>query len=363
MPQSTSTASSVRGLAGAKRGAVLDAASQRGCSGVVARSPATVRWLLCGRGRPVSATAPRADYAVVLAEGRALVLHPDIEASRVESEERLEELGFRVETFPWHEGPEGALADLADGFASDDELEEAIRPLRMNLREEELDRYRAAGRAAADAMAETIQTVAPDWRELDAAGELAASCRRRGFVTPVVLAGGEGRQEVHRHPLPTDAPLGRHALLAVTAEREGLHVSLTRIVSFGPPPEALEGLVRISAEVDAAMLAASRPGVPVNEILDVAAKAYELHGFPEEWRRHHQGGIAGYSGREVFATPDDMTPLPPAGAVAWNPSVTGGGKSEDTALVTEDGIEVVTRTPELPELEFGGVARAGIFVR
>jgi hypothetical protein len=37
--------------------------------------------------------------------------------------------------------------------------------------------------------------------------------------------------------------------------------------------------------------------------------------------------------------------------VAWNPSVTGGGKSEDTALVTAAGIEVVTRTPDLPELE------------
>ncbi len=38
---------------------------------------------------------------------------------------------------------------------------------------------------------------------------------------------------MHRHPLPTEAPLGRHAL---TAERAGLHVSMTRIVSFGGSP-------------------------------------------------------------------------------------------------------------------------------
>jgi hypothetical protein len=31
--------------------------------------------------------------------------------------------------------------------------------------------------------------------------------------------------------------------------------------------------------------------------------------------------------------------------------VTGGGKSEDTALVTSAGVEVLTRTPSLPELE------------
>jgi hypothetical protein len=55
----------------------------------------------------------------------------------------------------------------------------------------------------------------------------------------------------------------------------------------------------------------------------------------------------------VFATPDDATVLPRACAVAWNPSVTGGGKSEDTALVTDAGVEVVTRTPQLPELDNG----------
>jgi len=39
--------------------------------------------------------------------------------------------------------------------------------------------------------------------------------------------------------------------------------------------------------------------------------------------------------------------------VAWNPSITGGGKSENTAFVTEAGVEVITRTPELGELQNG----------
>jgi Xaa-Pro dipeptidase len=103
--------------------------------------------------------------------------------------------------------------------------------------------------------------------------------------------------------------------------------------------------------VDAAVLGASRPGVTLGELFDVLARAYEERGFPEEWRRHHQGGLTGYRGREVFAVPGDPTRLPEACAVAWNPSVTGGGKSEDTALVTSAGVEVLTRTPSLPELE------------
>jgi Xaa-Pro aminopeptidase len=320
-----------------------------------------VRWLLVGRGRPVVFGV--AAYTVVVGPDETVVLHPDIEASRVTAEERLEELGVRVETFPWFEGPAAALGKVAPGFVAAAELEAEIGPLRRELRPEEVDRYRAATRDTAAAMVETLAAVTPDATELDAAAELGAACLRRGLSTPVLLAGGEGRQEVHRHPIPTGAPLGRHALLAVTAERAGLHVSITRLVSFGDPPAELARRVRVAAEVDAAMLVATRPGTPLGEILQVAADGYELRGFPEEWRHHHQGGITGYAGREVFATPGEETPLPSVGAVAWNPSVTGGGKSEDTALVTEDGVEILTRTPELPELELDGLLRPGILVR
>ena len=138
---------------------------------------------------------------------------------------------------------------------------------------------------------------------------------------------------------------------------------MTRIVSFGQPPAELVDRVRDAAEVDAAALAASRPGATLGEVFDVLARAYELQGYPDEWRRHHQGGLTGYRGREVFATPGEETVLPDAFAVAWNPSVTGGGKSEDTALASADGVEVITRTPELGELETAaGIARPAIVV-
>ena len=116
--------------------------------------------------------------------------------------------------------------------------------------------------------------------------------------------------------------------------------------------------MRMAAEVDATVLAANRPGRTLGEIFTVLQDAYARVGAPDEWRNHHQGGIAGYLGREVFATPRASTELPAACAVAWNPSVAGGGKSEDTVLVTRDGIEVVTRTAALDEIETeAGVAR------
>jgi Xaa-Pro aminopeptidase len=266
----------------------------------------------------------------------------------VETEERWEELGYESVPYPWFEGH--GLEETAP----------ALDEVRRELCDEELDRYRRAAGEAADAMRATLGFLSRESSEREAAAELARQAQLRDFFSPVILVAGEGRQRVHRHPLPTRARLGRHALLAITAEREGLHVSLTRLVSFGPPPEELARLVPLCAEVDAAFLAASRPGATLGEVFGAGANAYAEVGFPEEWRHHHQGGLTGYRGREVFGTPGERAGVPARAALAWNPSIAGGAKSEDTILVTADGLEVITRTPDLGELETSGLPRPAI---
>jgi Xaa-Pro aminopeptidase len=358
--QLTSTVSSAEALG--KRALARAAAADAGYETLVATSPATVRWLLCGRGRPVSSSSPQADYTVVLTPDDDVVLYPDNEASRVEAEERFEEIGFQPVSFPWHEGPRAVLEDLLDGRASlrNGELETWIAPVRRQLAPEELDRYRAAGTDVALAMIDSIHGLRSEMTEREVAAELAARLRGRGFFPAVLLVAGRDRQLRHRHPLPSDVPIGRHALLAVTAEREGLHVSMTRLVSFGPAPRKLRDLTRRASFVDAAALTASRPGRTLGEVFGRIEDAYAAHGFPGEWRLHHQGGLTGYLGREVFATPGEDTQIPDSAAVAWNPSIMGGAKSEDTAIITEGPVEVITRTPQLPEFDFGVLPRPAI---
>jgi Xaa-Pro aminopeptidase len=305
----------------------------------VTNDPADVRWLLCGRGRPVSAGS--SPYTVDVTEGAARVWYQDIERTRVESEERWEELGYEPAPYPWFEPPP-ALG-----------LTRHLQGLRLELGPEEVERYRRGASDAADALVDVLGTIHPEQRELDVAGALAGRLHALGFTTPVVLVGGEERAPVHRHPLPTEALVGRFGLIAFTAERDGLHTSMTRIVSFGAPPPALERVVEAAAEVDAAVLAEARPGRTLGDLLAVVIRAYDALGLPDEWRRHHQGGLTGYKGREVFAVPGDETVLPSTCVVAFNPSVTGGGKSEDTVLVRNGGVEVLTRTPALPELANG----------
>jgi Xaa-Pro aminopeptidase len=334
--------------AAGKRRLALEAAGTR----LATSRPADVRWLLCGRGRPVDAAAPSSPYTVVLEGGSARVLYQDLERSRVEAEERFEELGYEPVPYPWFE---------RQGL---EETPAALEVVRRELRREELERYRRAGAAAADAMRATLASLEPELTELEAAAELARQATLRGFFPPVLLVGGEERQPLYRHPLPTGAPLGRHALLAITAEREGLYVSLTRLVSFGPAPAELARLVAACAEVDASFLHASRPGATLGDVFAAGERAYAEQGFEGEWRLHHQGGLTGYRGREVFGTPGEPAVIPHAAAVAWNPSIAGGAKSEDTALVTGEGVEVITRTPELGELDTAaGIPRPAIVER
>ena len=89
------------------------------------------------------------------------------------------------------------------------------------------------------------------------------------------------------------------------------------------------------------MIAASVPGASLRDVLLAASDRYDAEGFPGEWELHHQGGLTGYAGREIFATPAETYRLQSDQALAWNPSITRV-KSEDTVLITADGAQILT---------------------
>jgi antitoxin VapB len=101
--------------------------------------------------------------------------------------------------------------------------------------------------------------------------------------------------------------------------------------------------------------------------MSAAIEQYGAEGFAEEWRLHHQGGLTGYGGREVFATRGEGHRLEPGQALAWNPSITRV-KSEDTVVVGEQGVpEILTSTRAWPQVEVelpgGRVSRPALLRR
>jgi antitoxin VapB len=115
-------------------------------------------------------------------------------------------------------------------------------------------------------------------------------------------------------------------------------------------PTELAERFQSAAQVNAALLDASRVGATSAELFGVAQAAYAAEGYPGEERFHHQGGPSGYGEREWVATPTGTEVVVNNQAFAWNPSIRGG-KTEDTVLLRDGKIEYLTATPELPVLQ------------
>ena len=138
-------------------------------------------------------------------------------------------------------------------------------------------------------------------------------------------------------------------MLVTCARRGGLIASLSRIVCAGSVPDELRRRTDAVARVNARLLAATRPGAVGSELYGTAAAAYADEGFEGEEHLHHQGGACGYRTRDWVAHPASAETVQVNQAFAWNPSITGT-KAEETCMASAEGVEILTTTPEWPQI-------------
>ena len=63
-----------------------------------------------------------------------------------------------------------------------------------------------------------------------------------------------------------------------------------------------------------------------------------------------------------MATPGSKVVIQPRNAMAWNPSLPGA-KIEDTVVVSDQGLEILTVDPRWPTFQLEGRARPELLVR
>jgi Xaa-Pro aminopeptidase len=305
----------------------------------------------------------------------AVLITTNIELGRLLDEE-APGLPFEALEYPWHEqqgsaeliahfcDPARCATDLPDGERRP--IDDNFLELRRVLRPPEIARYRELGLDAAASVAVACRTAEPGETEHEIAARVASECEKRDILALVDLVAADERIARYRHPLPTDNRLQKTLLVALTGRRHGLHASLTRMVSFGDPDPDLVARHDAVTRVDARAILESSPGRSLGDVLTCEIDQYASQGFAEEWRLHHQGGLTGYAGREIFAVPGSPYTLKSDQALAWNPSITRV-KSEDTVLVSDHGPEILTHDPSWPEhpveLDRGVVSRPSLLVR
>ena len=330
-----------------------------GLEGMVLTSQANFAWLTGGGSNYVYVGDAAGEASLLVTSSQVYLLTNNIELRRLMDEE-VAGLPFQPIHWKWHQRDKAKelVADLCDLSKAVSDLGSLGLPpasagfteLRYTLLPPEIERYRRLGLDAAQSVETACFKAKPGDAELDVAASLAFECQKRNILPLVNLVAGDERIARYRHPLPTSNQIRRTMMVALTGRRHGLHVSLTRIVSFGPPDSELAARHRAVTAVDTRFNLESRTGVTLGEVVSKAIDQYASEGFPKEWELHHQGGLTGYAGREIFGTPASQYRLQHNQVLTWNPSITGT-KSEDTILLSGNGPEVLTRSGNWPELE------------
>lgn len=358
---------------------------ETGADAVVLSSAGALSWLLAGARVHISLAGPPILRAVVHQEGVEVGVFSN-EAARIRAEEIPElldgEVPVTVHVLDWYADVDDVAGWLPQtaGWTLADEGSAALplRVARASLLPAEVERYRTLCRRSAEALTDVLSDVTPETTERELAAALAPRIIGFGADPVVLLAQGATRAE-HRHPLPTDAALGRRAMAVICARQGGLISNVTRWVSFGDPVPGEEELDAAIMAVEADVFSTLQPGARLESVLEELKAAYPRHGLDaDEWTKHHQGGAAGYQGRDPRVSPGVPDVIHANQPFAWNPTgwregllPDGGGigaKVEDTVVLRagEQGqprIDVLSVDERWPTVEVAGRRRPAVLRR
>ncbi|MFC5862017.1 M24 family metallopeptidase [Acidicapsa dinghuensis] len=340
----------------AKHNQVVEWLRGEGLDGLLLKRNENIAWLTGGAVELRVLTPSETGVAAILvtAEGRRYYFTTANEAPRLHDEE-FGALDFEPVIFPWYDNDTDQQAlELARGQVACDVpgtgfAHAHVYPLRASLQPTEIARFRWLGQQTSDAVTKVLKQLKPGITEYEMEGHVAEELLSRGILPSVYLMAVDERIVKYKHAVARGKKLEKYGMINLCARKWGLTVSITRFAHFGAVPEDLQQKFHASAQVNAALLDATRVGVTSAQLFKVAADAYAHEGFAGDEQLHHQGGATGYWEREWVATPTGSEQVVNNQVFAWNPSVRGG-KVEDTALLTDGKIEVLTLTPELPAL-------------
>lgn len=332
---------------------------------VIRRAP-NIAWITGGRVH-IPMMLDSAVVDVVVTPDRVFAVTDRIEAERLISEELPADMSVEVVDW-WKLRPTRQPQEPGSGsdvpFSGELDLSQEIEQARQQLTPEEIDRYQDTAVNAVAALEEALPKATPEMSEVSIAQALAAALWGRGLEPVVLLIAGDRRRKMHRHPLPTQEPVGEMFYASICARRKGLVTSATRVVSFKTVPAVERAAFNTLLEVEAAFLDATKPGAVLGRIFTSAIAKYQGALSPlseDEWTKHHQGGPTGYLARDWLVKPETQTVVMANQAFAWNPSG-GGVKVEDTMLATSNGSYVLAEPVNWPTVVVAGRKRPDILI-
>ena len=355
---------------------VTEYLQRKGIEGVLLSRVDNFAWFTCGGQNHVSVAAEVGVGSVLFLDGRRFLLTNNIEMPRLLNEE-TGAIKYLTFSWPWHDDARrdemigrliaGRRIVSDNGMLGTPRLENDFVELRYSLTDAEIARYRALGRDCSAAMEAVCREIKKGQKECETAGAISKAFMDCNIHPTVVLIAADDRIEKYRHPIFTEKKVKKCVMVVMCGRRNGLILSLTRLVHFGKLSKELRRKHDAVCAVDAAYILSSSVGTCVADILKNGLEVYRERGYADEWQLHHQGGPTGYAGRDYRATPAGTRRILPHQALAWNPSITGT-KSEDTTIALADKVDFLSQPSKkwpcvVAEYKGRRIRRADILVR
>ncbi|OLP66905.1 hypothetical protein BACPU_02640 [Bacillus pumilus] len=327
--------------------------------GVLIQKRNNFSWLTGGRRNHIVLNTPDGVCQLLVWKDDIVLIVNQMEEKRIIEEEMAYfDHPYQVVTMDWFEDDYTYIQTITKEkrIGTDTQMEgfEYIEPslshVRSILSASQISQYETLCYDAAVIVESVCKDMLPGQTEHEIASLVAQKAIAQGMTIEVLLVATDDRIHQYRHPIPTEKALQKHALVVLCAERHGLVANVTRSVYFGHLPKALEeNKVRL-ARIDTVMNAATRPGRTIGEVLKAGIAQYEKEGFPDSWKKLHQGGKTGFVSREIIAVPSSTEEVQLHQVYTWNPSLPGL-KSEDTMIVEKEGNRFLTYTGQWGYIE------------
>jgi hypothetical protein len=266
------------------------------CEGALLLMPAHVAWFTGGLN--VRGLIPDTERPGVYTTGRARwLICGNTDTQRLFDEE-LDQLGFQLKEWQWPTGRAALLGELVAGKAVaadrpfpslpliNDRLRAEVRPLRPFDRE----RYVELGQVVARAVEATARTFNRGETEAEIAGQVAHRLHRHGAEAVGVSVTADGRGRAIRRAGFTQRTVEKGCVIQATGLRDGLYVTTSRTVSFGPVAPDLRAEHDTAIKLAAVYQSLSTPGQSVAAATEAGQRLTDGGPFEFEWRH----GLPGY---------------------------------------------------------------------
>jgi antitoxin VapB len=326
-----------------------------------------VNWRTGGLSDPIDVTSSSDPVWVIDCNAGSALITNEIEAPRLEHDFRVSALGWDVLTVPWFDDEArltraseyanaAPLALLSDAAGIGHNVKDILTRARLVLSEAEREDLRDLGTLTGAALGAGMDAWRPDiTTDFEVASAISGTLESEGARAVCLIVGGDDRLRAFRHPLAVGDVVKDALMAVVVAKRAGMHVAATRLCTRSADDEIVT-LMKSLGSINDAVLEASLPGGTWGDTMIALALAYDDAGYHDAWREHFQGGPIGFEQREFELAPTQIdSPFwaveRRAGtAVAWNPSLRGGAKIEETYFIGES-LELLTATPSWPLVE------------